>query len=144
MPMSVVLPAPFGPSNAKKSPCSTSRSTPFSAWTPFLYVLVRLRTESAFIRVGWSVRKIAGDVFLVGALVAGFDGSLLRQRFLCLRGEFRQALLVGRIQAEKVVFVRLRHSQGQIEEGFPGFGELLHQACRRRQLDVGQLGGLHC
>ena len=28
MPISVVLPAPLGPSSAKKSPCSTSRSTP--------------------------------------------------------------------------------------------------------------------
>ena len=31
MPMSVVFPAPFGPSSAKKSSCSTSRSTPRSA-----------------------------------------------------------------------------------------------------------------
>jgi hypothetical protein len=36
MPMIVVLPAPFGPSSAKKSPCSTSRSMPLSAWMPFL------------------------------------------------------------------------------------------------------------
>ena len=36
MPMSVVLPAPLGPSSAKKSPRSTSRSTPRSACTPFL------------------------------------------------------------------------------------------------------------
>ena len=36
MPISVVLPAPLGPSKAKKSPCSTSRSTPLSACTPFL------------------------------------------------------------------------------------------------------------
>ena len=34
MPIAVVLPAPFGPSSAKKSPCATSRSIPFSAWTP--------------------------------------------------------------------------------------------------------------
>ena len=34
MPIAVDLPAPFGPSSAKKSPSSTSRSMPFSAWTP--------------------------------------------------------------------------------------------------------------
>ena len=34
MPMVVVLPAPLGPSRAKNSPSSTSRSMPFSAWTP--------------------------------------------------------------------------------------------------------------
>ena len=48
MPIAVVLPAPFGPSSAKKSPSSTSRSMPFSAWTPFLYVLVSLRSDRAF------------------------------------------------------------------------------------------------
>jgi len=36
MPMSVVLPAPLGPSSAKKSPRSTSRSMPRSACTPLL------------------------------------------------------------------------------------------------------------
>jgi hypothetical protein len=35
MPMVVVLPAPFGPSSAKKSPSATSRSMPRSAITPF-------------------------------------------------------------------------------------------------------------
>ena len=34
MPIAVVLPAPFGPSSAKKSPDSTSRSMPFNACTP--------------------------------------------------------------------------------------------------------------
>src|SRR5580658_2407113 len=47
MPISVVLPAPLGPNNAKKSPSSTSSSTPHSACTPFLYVLVSARVESA-------------------------------------------------------------------------------------------------
>ena len=36
IPMMVVLPAPFGPSRAKKSPSSTSRSMPLSALMPFL------------------------------------------------------------------------------------------------------------
>ncbi len=36
MPIAVVLPAPFGPSSAKKSPSSTVRSMPFKACTPFL------------------------------------------------------------------------------------------------------------
>ena len=35
IPIAVVLPAPLGPSSAKKSPSSTSRSMPLSAWTPF-------------------------------------------------------------------------------------------------------------
>src|ERR1700737_5018000 len=104
MPISVVLPAPLGPRSAKKSPCSTSRSTPFRAWTPFLYVLVRSRTERALIlgvdiiSTDTSVRKIALEILLVGALVAGFDRRLFRQRFACLRGRFREALLVRRIQ----------------------------------------------
>src|SRR5688572_33309008 len=51
-PISVVLPAPLGPRRAKKSPCSTSRSTPRRACTPFLYVLTRPRTDSAFIGRG--------------------------------------------------------------------------------------------
>ncbi|MFO0616971.1 MAG: hypothetical protein U0414_30530 [Polyangiaceae bacterium] len=37
--ISVVLPAPFGPSRAKISPRSISRSTDFSATKPSLYVL---------------------------------------------------------------------------------------------------------
>ena len=36
MPISVDLPAPFGPSRAKKSPSSTVSETPLSASTPFL------------------------------------------------------------------------------------------------------------
>ncbi len=36
MPIAVVLPAPFGPSKAKKSPSSTTRSMPLSASMPFL------------------------------------------------------------------------------------------------------------
>ena len=31
---SVVLPAPFGPSTATRSPGSTRRSIPYSAWCP--------------------------------------------------------------------------------------------------------------
>ena len=34
MPIMVDLPAPFGPSSAKKSPSSTDRETPFRASTP--------------------------------------------------------------------------------------------------------------
>ena len=33
-PIKVDLPAPFGPSRAKKSPGATSSETPFSAFTP--------------------------------------------------------------------------------------------------------------
>src|SRR4051812_8537258 len=41
----VVLPAPFGPSRAKISPCSISRSTPFSASWPPAYLLPRSRID---------------------------------------------------------------------------------------------------
>ena len=34
MPIRVDLPAPLGPSRAKKSPGATSRETPFRAWVP--------------------------------------------------------------------------------------------------------------
>ncbi|MCY1461056.1 hypothetical protein D9M71_786760 [compost metagenome] len=34
MPMVVDLPAPLGPSKAKKSPSATSRSMPLRAWKP--------------------------------------------------------------------------------------------------------------
>src|ERR1700690_1389060 len=40
IPIAVVLPAPLGPSSAKKSPCSTVRAMPLSAWMAFLYVWV--------------------------------------------------------------------------------------------------------
>src|SRR5690606_37291727 len=41
--ISVVLPAPLGPSRAKISPRRMSRSTPLRAWKPEAEVLVRLR-----------------------------------------------------------------------------------------------------
>src|SRR6185436_6148524 len=44
MPISVVLPAPFGPSSAKISPCSISRLMFLRAWKPDAYVLERLDT----------------------------------------------------------------------------------------------------
>ena len=34
MPIKVLLPAPLGPSRAKKSPACTSSDTPFRAWVP--------------------------------------------------------------------------------------------------------------
>src|SRR5262245_15818722 len=43
--ISVVLPAPFGPSRAKISPLSISRSMRLSAWKPDAYVFVRSETE---------------------------------------------------------------------------------------------------
>src|SRR6185295_1452921 len=43
--ISVVLPAPFGPSSAKTSPRWISRSTRSSAFRPDAYVLVRLEME---------------------------------------------------------------------------------------------------
>ena len=43
--MSVVLPAPFGPSSAKISPRRISRETFFSAWNPEAYFFDRLWTE---------------------------------------------------------------------------------------------------
>src|SRR6185312_4003159 len=43
--ISVVLPAPLGPSSAKISPRSISRSIDFSAWKPDAYVLDRSLTE---------------------------------------------------------------------------------------------------
>src|SRR5215831_15032043 len=43
--MSVVLPAPFGPSSAKISPRRISRLTFFSALKPEAYVLDRFATE---------------------------------------------------------------------------------------------------
>src|SRR5688572_26540038 len=58
MPIVVVLPAPFGPSSAKKSPGATSRSMPRSAVTPFEYVLVSPRIESACIRRGIISRDV--------------------------------------------------------------------------------------
>src|ERR1700734_1912487 len=45
--ISVVLPAPFGPSNAKISPCGISRLMSFSAWKPPAYFLLRWETEMA-------------------------------------------------------------------------------------------------
>jgi hypothetical protein len=49
IPMIVDLPAPFGPSSAKKSFSLTSRSMPLSAWKPLAYVLVNPRIEIAFL-----------------------------------------------------------------------------------------------
>src|SRR3954470_12372406 len=43
--ISVVLPAPFGPSSAKISPRWISRSTRSSAFRPDAYVLVKLEME---------------------------------------------------------------------------------------------------
>ena len=47
--MVVDLPAPLGPSNAKKSPSSTDRLIPLSAWTLHLYVFARLFISSSLI-----------------------------------------------------------------------------------------------
>src|SRR5258705_11726036 len=52
--MSVVLPAPLGPSSARISPFTMSRSTFFSACRPEAYVLVRLEIE----RIGGMERPI--------------------------------------------------------------------------------------
>ena len=41
IPMAVVLPAPFGPNKAKKSPWLTSKLIDFKAWTPLLYCFER-------------------------------------------------------------------------------------------------------
>src|SRR5512134_808278 len=49
MPIVVDLPAPLGPSSAKKSPSATSRSMPFKACTPLRYVLLSWRSDRAFI-----------------------------------------------------------------------------------------------
>src|SRR5436190_13733066 len=50
MPIVVVLPAPFGPSSAKKSPSRTVRSMPFSASTPLPYTLRRsLMTNASMV-----------------------------------------------------------------------------------------------
>ena len=43
--ISVVLPAPLGPSNAKISPRRMSRLMPLSAWSPDAKVLERFDTE---------------------------------------------------------------------------------------------------
>src|SRR5258708_38384569 len=43
--ISVVLPAPLGPSRAKISPRRISRLTLFRAWKPDAYVFVRFLTE---------------------------------------------------------------------------------------------------
>src|SRR5210317_1100800 len=48
IPIAVDLPAPLGPSRAKKSPSSTSRSMPRRASWPLRYVLRRLCRANAF------------------------------------------------------------------------------------------------
>ena len=47
MPIVEDLPAPFGPSNAKKSPSSTFRSIPFRATTSLLYTFLRFDISNA-------------------------------------------------------------------------------------------------
>jgi hypothetical protein len=52
--MSVVLPAPFGPSSAKISPFMMSSDNGFSAWTPDLYVFeTSLIVMIGCMRLGW-------------------------------------------------------------------------------------------
>src|SRR5215510_7517427 len=46
MPISVVLPAPFGPSRAKISPLRISRLMFLSAWNPDAYVLERCEMDT--------------------------------------------------------------------------------------------------
>src|SRR5579863_7601903 len=83
IPIKVVLPAPLGPSSAKKSPCSTSRSTPRSACTPFLYVLVRAWVDNASMSGGSSRRGAQLAAQLITArerLRAGCHRRLTRRR----------------------------------------------------------------
>src|SRR5208282_3714282 len=57
----VVLPAPFGPSNAKISPLRISRLMSLSAWKPEAYVLARFKTEMAEVMTafGWRTRAVS-------------------------------------------------------------------------------------
>src|SRR5437870_8723384 len=64
--MSVVLPAPFGPSSAKISPRRISRSTLSSAWKPDAYLLVSPRMD----RMGGAELLLASDEFADDCMAA--------------------------------------------------------------------------
>src|SRR5262245_8074776 len=66
--ISVVLPAPLGPSSAKISPFSISRSMRLRAWNPDAYVLVR--SEIEMIGVMGAIGALNWD-WTVGGLKSG-------------------------------------------------------------------------
>src|SRR5689334_24300373 len=76
--ISVVLPAPFGPSSAKISPRSMERVTPLSAWKPPAYDLVRSVTETMGARasaIGDAADQGLGELrgARLAAEIAGLD-----------------------------------------------------------------------
>src|SRR4051812_37038579 len=60
--ISVVLPAPLGPSNPKNSPCATSRSMPSSAWTgPNAFLTPRAETAGVTVAEKRPMREPGGS-----------------------------------------------------------------------------------
>src|SRR3989344_85161 len=95
IPMIVVLPAPFGPSSAKKSPSGTSSDTPFSATVPLAYVFVRSLTVSAVCMGKTEYHSCAKDKSLgagLGLPVARRRINIIGHSALCRCREFGNEL----------------------------------------------------
>ena len=81
MPIAVVLPAPFGPSSAKKSPSRTVRSMPFSASTPLPIDLSRSLMTNASMNALRSAR--APRAAIVRAAARGATNRGRSQTLAC-------------------------------------------------------------
>src|ERR1700736_4609943 len=62
------------------------------------------------------VGEVAGQIFLECPAVAELDRVLRRKGLGGFRGELAQALLVGRIEVEKICLVHGGHAQREVEE----------------------------
>src|SRR5258708_26522173 len=69
-------------------------------------------------------------------LVRRLDAALRLMRIARLAREFREPALVRRIEPEKVVFVKVRHSQGQLKKSLPRLAHFGDEAPRRSPLHV--------
>src|ERR1700732_2123700 len=73
-----------------------------------------------------SVGEVAGQIFLERPAIAELDRVLRRKGLGGFRGELAQALLVGRIEIEKICLVHCGQDRKSVEERFSR-GQLGHQ-----------------